>query len=722
MATEIQNSSLHTYFVTCPKGMEQLLADELTSLGSEQVKMTVAGVSCQGDKALGYRICLWSRLASRVLLRLVETPVTTADSMYDAVQSIDWLERLRPSGTFSVDFNGRSDEIRNTHFGALKVKDAIVDQIRAATGQRPEIDKQQPELRVNVHLSRGSVSVSLDLSGESLHRRGYRAKTGEAPMKENLAAAVLVRAGWPQSDMTELFDPMCGSATLLTEAALMSLDIAPGLYRQRFGFMRWPDFDRQLWQALQDEAQQRADQGRAANQVRLYGSDQDAQVIAAARENVRRAKLDGVIELQVGELSQVKCPQGVEKGLLVTNPPYGERLGETDQLMFLYQQLGQVLRAQFTGWRAAVLTADPMLCKVMGLKSHKDYQLFNGALESRLFLFEVYAARPESEATDLAQVQQPALSETAQMLANRLQKNLKNMRRWLKQEGIECYRLYDADIPEYAVAVDIYADQVLIQEYQAPASIDQVKAFNRLSEAIAVVALVLEKKPQQVILKQRKRQQGTEQYQRHNETGHFFEVMEHGCHLRVNLHDYLDTGLFLDHRPVRRRIQSLAAGKDFLNLFCYTATATVHAAVGGALTTTSVDMSTTYLEWARANLDLNAQAHTQHQLVREDCMKWLKRQPGPAYDLIFMDPPTFSNSKRMDGVLDVQRDHVELIEGAMRLLRPQGLLIFSNNYRRFKMDYDALSQYQIQDISALTLDPDFKRNPRIHSCFEIRKP
>lgn len=721
MTTEIQQSSLHTYFVTCPKGMEQLLADELVSLGSEQVKMTVAGVSCQGDKALGYRLCLWSRLGSRVLLRLLETPVTTADSMYDAVQSIDWLEYLRPSGTLSVDFNGRSDEIRNTHFGALKVKDAIVDQIRAATGQRPEIDKQQPELRVNVHLSRGCVSVSLDLSGDSLHRRGYRAKTGEAPMKENLAAAVLLRAGWPQGDMTDLFDPMCGSGTLLTEAALMSLDIAPGLYRQRFGFMRWPDFDRQLWQTLQDEAQQRAEQGRAECKVRIYGSDQDTQVIAAAKENIRRAKLEGVIELQVGELSQVQRPQGVEKGLLVTNPPYGERLGETDQLMFLYQQLGQVLRAQFTGWRAAVLTADPLLCKVMGLKSHKDYQLFNGALESRLFLFEVYAARPETEVASQDPVQKPALSETAQMLANRLQKNLKNMRRWLKQDSIECYRLYDADIPEYAVAVDLYADQVLIQEYQAPASIDQVKAFNRLSEAISVVAVVLEKKPEQIILKQRKRQQGSEQYQRHNETGHFFEVIEHGCRLRVNLHDYLDTGLFLDHRPVRRRIQSLAAGKDFLNLFCYTATASVHAAVGGALTTTSVDMSATYLEWARTNLDLNTQSPEKHQLVREDCMKWLKRQPGPAYDLIFMDPPTFSNSKRMDGVLDVQRDHVELIEGAMRLLRPQGLLIFSNNYRRFKMDYEALSQYQIQDITAMTLDPDFKRSPRIHSCFEVRK-
>ncbi|MFN3880788.1 MAG: bifunctional 23S rRNA (guanine(2069)-N(7))-methyltransferase RlmK/23S rRNA (guanine(2445)-N(2))-methyltransferase RlmL [Nitrincola lacisaponensis] len=715
MTTENRNADIKQYFVTCPKGMEQLLADELTQLGGEAVRMTVAGVSCQGNTQLGYRICLWSRLGSRVLLRLLEAPVSTADSLYDAVQSIDWLTHLRPSGTLSVDFNGRTDDIRNTHFGALKVKDAIVDQIRAATGQRPEIDKQQPELRVNVHLARGQVAVSLDLSGDSLHRRGYRAKTGEAPMKENLAAAVLLRAGWAKGDVQVLVDPMCGSATLLTEAALISLDIAPGLYRQRFGFMRWPDFDRQAWQLLLDEALARAEQGRASVSLRLYGSDQDPQVLAAARDNVRRAKLEQFIQLQQGEMSQVTRPEDVEQGLLVTNPPYGERLGETGQLMFLYQQLGQLLRQQFFGWRAAVLTADASLCRVMGLKAHKDYQLFNGALESRLFLFEVYAERAVS-----AEPGQPVLSETAQMFANRLQKNLKNLRRWVRQESIECYRLYDADIPEYAVAVDVYGDQVLVQEYQAPGSIDPVKAFNRLSEAMAATAVVLEKRPEQMVLKQRKRQQGTEQYQRHNDTGHFQVVAEHGCRLQVNLQDYLDTGLFLDHRPVRRQIQSLAAGQDFLNLFCYTATATVHAAVGGARSTTSVDMSVTYLDWARQNLKLNQQDMSRHQLVREDCFKWLKRQTLPAYDLIFMDPPTFSNSKRMEGVLDVQRDHVALIEGAMRLLRPDGLLIFSNNYRRFKLDYDALSAYQIKDVTPQTLDPDFKRNSKIHCCFEIR--
>ncbi len=716
MTTEIQDTEMLNYFVTCPKGMEQLLADELSLLDAEQVRMTVAGVSCQGDKALGYRICLWSRLGSRVLLRLAEMPVSSAQSLYDAVQSIDWLVYLRPSGKLHVDFNGRTEEIRNTHFGALKVKDAIVDQIRSATGQRPEVDKQQPELRVNVHISRGQVAISIDLSGESLHRRGYRGKTGEAPMKENLAAAVLMRAGWHTSDANCLVDPMCGSATLLTEAALMRLDIAPGLYRHSFGFMRWPDFDRELWHQLIDEAKARETQGRQMTDLQLLGSDHNAQVIAAAQDNVRRAKLTQWISLEAKEMIQVRRPEGVTSGLLVTNPPYGERLGEAGPLMFLYKQLGQLMRDEFYGWSAAVLTSDRSLGRTMGLKSHKDYQLFNGALESRLYLYNIFAERPQASSSE----QKLVLSETAQMFANRLQKNLKSLRKWLKQESIECYRLYDADMPEFAVAVDIYGDQVLVQEYQAPRSIDPVKAFNRLSDAVAATAVVLDKHPDQVVLKQRKRQQGSEQYQRHDDTGRFLVVHEHGCRLKVNLHDYLDTGLFLDHRPVRRQIQSLSAGKDVLNLFCYTATATVHAAVGGAKSTVSVDMSATYLDWAKQNLQLNTQELSKHQLVREDCLKWLKRQNGPSFDLIFMDPPTFSNSKRMEGVLDVQRDHVALIEDAMRLLRSDGVLIFSNNYRRFKMDYDALASFVIKDVTQASLDPDFKRNSKIHCCFEIR--
>lgn len=708
-------------FLTCPKGLELLLEEELQRLGVTETKQTVAGVQCQGELEDAYRICLWSRLANRVLLPLYEGEAETADDLYQAVQQIDWLEHMRSEGTLLIDFSGQTRGINNTHFGALKVKDAIVDQIRDKTGSRPSIDKVAPDLRINVRMHRGKITVALDMSGESLHRRAYRLKAGEAPMKENLAAAILTRSGWPErsSESGLVFDPMCGSGTLLIEAALMAADIAPGLQRKRFGFSRWTGHKRDIWEDLVAEAQARKVKGLLSLEAKLIGSDQDSKVLRAARQNAERAGVADFIEFttcRLEDLDRNTLPEG--KGLLITNPPYGERLGETQQLMFLYRHLGDKLKEQFAGWTASIFTSNPDLCKVTGLRADKQYKLFNGALESRLFIYPVSEQRAEKQ---VGLEGEPApLSEGAQMFANRLKKNRKQLAKWVKRDNIESYRLYDADIPEYSVAVDIYKDEVHVQEYAAPKKIDPVKTFARLQDVMNALPVTLEVSPEKVILKQRKKQQGVNQYEKHSETHRFKEINEHGCRLLVNLHDYLDTGLFLDHRAIRYQIQKEAAGKDFLNLFCYTGTASVHAAKGGAKSTTSVDMSATYLNWAKRNLDLNGLDTKEHQQVQADCLKWLRMQRGPAYDLIFMDPPTFSNSKRMAGVLDVQRDHVDLIEGAMRCLRADGVLYFSNNYRRFKLDYEALSEFEIEEITQSTLDPDFKRNSKIHCCFRIR--
>ncbi|PSL13240.1 23S rRNA m(2)G-2445 methyltransferase [Marinobacterium halophilum] len=709
-------------FITCPKGLENLLQEEVIGLGGQNTRQTVAGVYAEGELELAYRICLWSRLGNRVLMPLVEGEAEEADALYELVQQVDWLAHLRPSGTLTVDFNGRSQGINNTHFGALKVKDAIVDQIRTSTGQRPTVERNQPDLRINVHLHRGKATVALDLSGESLHRRGYRLKAGAAPMKENLAAAVLMRAGWPM-EVAEapVLDPMCGSGTLLIEAALMAADIAPGLFRQRFGFSRWLEHDGRLWAQLHEEAKQRREQGLQSLSNHYYGFDADASVLDRARENAQRAGVADHIQFAQRPLEQLESPADVVPGLMVTNPPYGERLGETSSLMFLYRTLGEILKTRFVGWQAAVFTGNPDLCKVMKLRADRQYRMFNGAIDSKLLLFKVHEREEVELPITPTDAEAPAvLSEQAQMFANRLKKNIKQLARWVKREEISCYRAYDADMPEYAVAVDIYPGHAVVQEYAPPASVDPVKAFSRLQDVMRALPVVLELPAERVVLKQRKRQQGQQQYERHSQTGTFMEVLEHGCKLRVNLYDYLDTGLFLDHRPVRRMLQQQAAGKDVLNLFCYTATASVHAGVGGANTTTSVDMSATYLEWARKNMELNGLPKARHKLVQSDCFKWLEQPHGEQYDLIFMDPPTFSNSKRMQDVLDVQRDHVRLVKGAMALLRPEGLLIFSNNYRRFVIDRDSLSDFDINDISAKTLDPDFKRNTKIHSCFEIR--
>ena len=721
--------------LTCPKGLEALLAQEASGLGLEEVREQPAALRGRGSLEVAYRLCLWSRLANRVLLVLARTPVSDAETLYDAVHALDWSEHLAANGSLAVEFSGRGAGIDNSHFGALKVKDAIVDQLRARFGQRPDIDKLNPQVRVHAHLERGELVLSLDLSGHSLHQRGYRLQQGAAPLKENLAAAILIRAGWPERAARgeALSDPMCGVGTFLVEAGMIAADLAPNLKREQWGFSHWLGHVPALWKKLHDEARERAAAGLAKTPLWIRGYEADPRLIQPARNNIERAGLAEWVKIYQGELATfAPRPDQGQTGLVVCNPPYGERLGDEASLLYLYQHLGERLRQQCAGWDAAVFTGAPELGKRMGIRSHKQYAFWNGALPCKLLLFRVTtdqfvtgergerrSAETAGEAPAPSQASEPArLSEGGQMFANRLQKNLKQLGKWAKKTGVECYRLYDADMPEYAVAVDLYRDWVHVQEYAAPRSIDPQKAQTRLLDALAAIPVALGISSDKVVIKRRERQTGTRQYERQDQQGRFMEVSEGGVKLLVNLTDYLDTGLFLDHRPLRLRIQKEAAGKRFLNLFCYTATATVHAARGGARSTTSVDLSKTYLDWARRNLALNGFSDKQ-RLEQGNVMQWLAEDRGE-YDLIFIDPPTFSNSKRMEGVFDVQRDQVELIDLAMARLAPGGVLYFSNNFRKFVLDEGVQARYQVKEISEQTLDPDFVRNPKIHRAWMIQ--
>lgn len=722
-------SERYEIVLTCPKGLETLLLEEARSLGLEEAREQTAAVRGQAELETAYRLCLWSRLANRVLLVLSRFSMANADDLYDGVQAVDWRDHLEPSGSLAVEFSGNGSGIDNTHFGALKVKDAIVDRLRTASGERPSIDKLNPDLRVHLRLDRGEAILSLDLSGHSLHQRGYRLQQGAAPLKENLAAAVLIRAGWPRiaAEGGALADPMCGVGTFLIEAALMAADIAPNIKRERWGFSNWLGHVPALWKKLHAEAEQRAAAGLAKPPLWIRGYEADPRLIQPGRNNVERAGLSDWVKIYQGEVGSFEPrPDQNQKGLVISNPPYGERLGDEASLLYLYQNLGERLRQACLGWEAAVFTGAPELGKRMGLRSHKQYAFWNGALPCKLLLIKVQVeqfvtsdrrGRVEDEQTPAEAPTQVLLSEGGQMFANRLQKNLKQLGKWARREGVECYRLYDADMPEYALAIDLYRDWVHVQEYAAPKSIDPEKAQARLLDALAAIPQALGVAQNRVVIKRRERQAGTKQYQRQASQGEFMEVSEGGAKLLVNLTDYLDTGLFLDHRPLRLRIQREAAGKRFLNLFCYTATATVHAAKGGARSTTSVDLSKTYLDWARRNLSLNGFSD-KNRLEQGDVMAWLAEDRGE-YDLIFIDPPTFSNSKRMEGVFDVQRDHVELIDLAMARLARGGVLYFSNNFRKFQLDEGLAARYQVEEISAQTLDPDFARNSKIHRAWRL---
>lgn len=718
------------WFAACPKGLEGLLATELTSLGASATRETVAGVYFDGPQAVGYRACLWSRLANRILRPVATLEARDDQLLYDQLKTLDWSSLFSARQSFAIDFSGQNRAIRNTQFGAQRSKDAVVDWFVEHGGMRPSVERRHPDVRLNLRLSRDRVAVSVDFSGGSLHQRGYRRQAGAAPLKENLAAAILLRADWPgmASRGGALIDPMCGSATLLLEGAMMAADIAPGLHRTRFGFEKLAGHNESQWRAILADAQARADRGCAAQLPEIRGYDADPRVIRRAQENIARCGLEKAVRVSCKPLSELKKPthRPLPAGLLVCNPPYGERLGDKPSLAYLYRELGQVMAREFPTWEAAVFTSDLELGRAIGLRSHKRYTLYNGAIETHLLLFHLegnefrdqLAPGPRQSPPTMPDRAEP-LADGAAMFANRIRKNRKRLASWVKREQVQCYRLYDADMPEYAVAVDLYGDAVHVAEYQAPKGISPAAAEKRLAEVRAALPQALGVPPDHIVYKQRRRQRGASQYEKLSGHGEFLSVQEGRAKFLVNLRDYLDTGLFLDHRPLRLRIAGEAGGKEFLNLFCYTGTATIQAALGGARSTTSVDMSKTYLGWLRKNLAHNGLDESRNHLVQADCLQWL-RHCKHTYDLILLDPPSFSNSRRMAENFDVQRDHVALLHAAMAVLRPGGELYFSNNRRGFKLDEALGKNYQCHDITDSTLGPDFQRNRKIHRCWSLQ--
>lgn len=698
---------MNSLFASTARGLEELLKTELEGLGATDCQVVQGGVHFQGDTRLLYQSLMWSRLASRIMLPLGECRVYSDLDLYLGVQAIPWTEMFNPGATFAVHFSGLNDEIRNSQYGALKVKDAIVDSFTRKNLPRPNVDRESPDLRINVWLNKETTHISLDLSGEGLHLRGYRDGTGMAPIKENLAAAIVMRSGWVPG--TPLLDPMCGSGTLLIEAAMLATDRAPGLHRGHWGFGGWAQHDDGIWKEVKAEAQTRARQGLAAYESRFYGSDVDARVIERARRNARRAGIGELIDFDVKDVAQLNnpLPKG-PYGTVISNPPYGERLESEPALIALHSLLGRIMKSQFGGWNLSVFSASPELLSCLQLRADKQFKAKNGPLDcvqKNYHLAESEGGKPAMLAEDFA---------------NRLRKNLKKFEKWARQEGIECYRLYDADLPEYNVAIDRYADWVVVQEYAPPKTVDAHKARQRLFDIIAATIAVLDMAPNKLVLKTRERQKGKNQYQKMAEKGDFIEVQEYNARLWVNLTDYLDTGLFLDHRIARRMLGQMSKGKDFLNLFSYTGSASVHAGLGGARSTTTVDMSRTYLEWAERNLRLNGLTGRAHRLMQADVLGWL-RESTEQFDLIFIDPPTFSNSKRMEDAFDVQRDHIRLMTDLKRLLRKGGTIMFSNNKRGFRMDHDGLAALGLkaQEISQKTLSQDFARNRQIHNCWLI---
>jgi 23S rRNA (guanine2445-N2)-methyltransferase / 23S rRNA (guanine2069-N7)-methyltransferase len=716
------------YVATVPRGLADLLAGELRGLGAAEARERGAGVSFEGELALGYRACLWSRVASRVLLQVADFDAQSTAEFHAAVRRIDWREHIPAGATIACEFTGKHPSIVNTQFGALTLKDGICDQLRETTGQRPDVQLHRPSVRLIAHANGPQVAVHVDLAGEGLHRRGYRQQAGEAPLRENVAAGLLMRVGWPAmlAEGREFLDPMCGSGTLVIEAAMMAANIAPGLARDYWGFSGWSGHDTELWSGLRSEALGRT---RLAHAAAIRGTDADPRVLRNAEANAQRAGVEALVQFAPLRAADVR-PLGTGPGLVATNPPYGERIGDAESALAAHAELGATLRAHFAGWEAAVLTAAPAGARALALRSYRTHALWNGALECRLLRFDLDHAgvREKSAGDRQAALAALAASPGAQMFANRLRKNLQRLGKQAARAGVSCWRVYDADMPEYSFAIDQYLDAVTaeqhlyVQEYAAPAEIEEQAVKRRRDEALAALPGASGVAQQHIHLRTRQRQRGASQYSPLASSGEFITVEEAGLRFQVNLNDYLDTGLFLDHRLTRQRIRDQARDARMLNLFCYTASASVYAAAGGAARTVSVDLSNTYLEWAARNFQLNSLPQDRHELVRADVREWLQQAAaGKArFELIFLDPPTFSNSKRMDSEFDVQRDHAALIDAAGALLAPGGTLLFSTNAQKFRLEPKLTEMWRVDDQTAASIPFDFERNPRIHRLFALQ--
>ncbi|MBF7072798.1 bifunctional 23S rRNA (guanine(2069)-N(7))-methyltransferase RlmK/23S rRNA (guanine(2445)-N(2))-methyltransferase RlmL [Glaciecola sp. MH2013] len=712
--------------VTTSKGLDEILKQEVSDILRTSCKdktvdfptlqLKPGQVSFEGSLEQAYQLCLYSRLANRVLWVVGHGKVNSADELYDVVKGVDWPSQFESYVPFMIQFNGTNNAINNSQFGALKAKDAIVDQFQEQGHERPSIDKLNPGIVIQARLRRDNLHLCIDLSGGSLHKRGYRSDTGEAPLKEHVAAGIIMRSGWLSSGRKPLLDPMCGSGTIAIEAAMMAANIAPNLHKEEWGFQHWLGHDGSIFRKVHDAAV--LNQREPA--VSIFAYDLSTKLIDLARENAKNAGveqyiifkqcdvLDATVEAKELEVLNASNNGDETLGYIISNPPYGERLSEYTALLPLFDKLGARVKEHFPNWQLSLLSSNQDLLKALKLRYSKSYKIMNGKLEC---VFVNYQLSGQNLAVFAAQ------ETDNHEFANRLKKNIKRMKSWINKANTNAYRIYDADLPHYNVAIDIYNDWVIVQEYAAPKDVPEEKARQRLQEVLIHVPKVLGISPNNMAVKTRRQNKGKEQYQRVATKGKRLVVHEHGAQFYINPTDYLDVGLFLDHRDTRLRFKQACQGKDVLNLFAYTGSVSVHAAQAQAKSVTTVDMSNTYLGWAKENFELN-RLQGSFQFIQADCTKWLADH-NAKYDLIFIDPPSFSNSKRMEDTWDVQRDHIKLLGDAKKCLNVGGTIFFSNNLRGFKLDLSSIEKmgFKVCDISKDSIPEDFKRNQRIHQLW-----
>jgi len=709
-----ENIELQQAYASCPKHLELLLKDELISFGAENVAEKLSGVVFHASPEVLMHSLLWSRLANRILVLINNIKVKNSEELYDAIYQTDWLDQVYiVPKSLAINFKGTNKELRNTQYSSQVVKDAICDRIRETNETRPDIVKSNADLSVSVVLKHNQVLVYQDISGRSLHLRGYRQTLTKAPLKENLAAAVLIRANWHELSKQDynLIDPMCGSGTFLTEGYLMACDIAPGLTNPHYSVETWKHFNQDKWNKILFDAKTRMMTGIDNFKGQIIGADHHKDSVKITEEHAYQLNAEDRIQCQYKTFDNFSIPN--KNNLVVCNPPYGVRLKKN--VDSTWRQLGEWMANKAVGSKAAIMTHAKNQGFLLGFRAKKSWKLMNGDLLITLITFDI----ENQKKLNSPEGQKHALPETAQMVANRIKKNANRLKKWIKHNEIKAYRIYDADIPEYAVAVDVYNNHINIQEYKAPNNIPEKKTKKRLEDAVLGAQVALNIKNDKVHIKTRQKQTSNNQYEKRTVDSENLIIHEGNRKYIVNLEKYLDTGLFLDHRWVRSYIQDNSRNKSFLNLFCYTGSVTVAAALGGASRTVSVDSSKTYLSWAKDNFKINKMDMFSHKVIRNDVLEYLSSS-NHKFDTIFVDPPTYSNSHSRTSDWDVQRDHKQMLFACKRLLNENGEILFSNNYRKFILDEGLSDYFTIKDLTKQSISPDFQKSKIKRVCFQLK--
>ena len=850
------DTPLHEFYASCPEGFETALADELRGMGLRQVRPLKGRVAFAGSPADAERACLWSRLASRIFVVLGRFACADAEDLYEATRSIAWERILRAGATIAVTARGTNDKLRNSHFAALRVKDALCDRMLEVEGRRPNVDTDDPDARISLTLRGNRASIQLDLSGDPLFKRLPREATrthAAHVLRPDYAALACAQGNWqeicsaaltntkdamgdedtaasangsvpadgsalagstaerPAPTLPVLIDACCAGGGVVLEAASILADRAPGLERRNWGFQSWSEHDAATWRELLNEADRRAElaKGRVA---RIVATDPSGDAVACARRILKAAGLADRVIFAQPDLDKISrklmipaCCGGEPRGFVFLDTAE-TAISKMSRVLDLATSLhagacgAEAVRAMLSTMPTVALTRDDLLIRTLGeparslrvMPNNEEAELAvfsaaNGAISAGEGNVAAEDSMPAEDAVESSVAPSPAttlidlgdgkpcpvLIPESEQFARRLRKVAKLRRKWAQREGVTCYRVYDADLPDYSAAIDLYEGSattpgrwLVIAEYAAPREVDPALAEARLLDILTLAPRILQVDPDNVFAKARIRSRGGSQYGKqaggtspsgqHGKGGkprggrggsasnrpsqgagsgtpsdirtrRLPLIEESGLTFAVNFNDYLDTGIFLDHRITRGLVREHARGKRFfLNLFAYTGTATCYAADAGVEETVTVDLSNTYLDWAERNMEQNGFVGPDHHYVRADVMSWIRdmRQTRNRWDLIFCDPPTFSNSSKMGRrTWDVQRDHVELLVGLSRLLSREGEAIFSCNLRTFRPDIEELARAGVvlTDITDETIPEDFARNKKIHHCYLVKR-